>query len=77
MPQAGHIDAASKLIIGGCLVQRYDNAGNTAGHLAARNGHAEVLDKLLLAGYEPDIGTTPPGMLNHGNCPVVVTAAES
>ena len=38
------------LVIAGSNVQRVDVRGYTAAHLAASQGHVEVLDKLLMAG---------------------------
>lgn len=52
--QAGHIDVAAKLIIAGSPVQAADAHGRTPAHLAARRGSHEIVDKLLMAGYEVD-----------------------
>ena len=38
------------LVIAGSNVQRVDVRGYAAAHLAASQGHVEVLDKLLMAG---------------------------
>ena len=45
----------AKLVIAGCNVSRYDHQGMSPGHLAARHGYHQILDKLLLAGYALDM----------------------
>ncbi len=48
-------------MIAGAKVQGANLAGCTAAHLAARRGHAAILDKILLAGYAVDTPTAAPG----------------
>jgi len=45
----------AKLVIAGCNVSRYDSQGMSPGHLAARHGYHQVMDKLLLAGFGLDM----------------------
>lgn len=52
--QAGHTEVAAQLVIAGAPVQTADAHGRTPAHLAARRGAHEVVDKLLMAGYEVD-----------------------
>lgn len=54
---SGHVEVVSRLIIAGCHVHRADSAGLTASHLAATQGYAKVLEKLLLAGFDVDMPT--------------------
>lgn len=44
----------ANLVIAGCHVHAGTSAGWTAAHLAAYSGHTDVLQKLLLGGYEVD-----------------------
>ena len=53
--EGGHLDVVAKLVIAGCNVSRYDSQGMSPGHLAARHGYHEVMDKLLLAGFALDM----------------------
>ena len=53
--EGGHLDVVAKLVIAGCNVSRYDAQGMSPGHLAARHGYHEVMDKLLLAGFALDM----------------------
>ena len=58
------------LVIAGSNVQRVEARGLTAAHLAAIQGHAAVLDKLLMAGYDVDtLGSVAVlgGMYNSGS----------
>lgn len=49
-----------RLIIAGAAINRTDNNGMTALHLAAYNGHTAVLDKLMLAGADADAPVAQP-----------------
>lgn len=53
--EGGHLDVVAKLVIAGCNVSRYDAQGMSPGHLAARHGYHQVMDKLLLAGFALDM----------------------
>ncbi len=53
--EGGHLDVVAKLVIAGCNVSRYDSQGTSPGHLAARHGYHQVMDKLLLAGFGLDM----------------------
>lgn len=44
----------ASLVIAGSAVHARTLAGWTAAHLAAYSGHLDVLDKLLVGGYEVD-----------------------
>ena len=53
--EGGHLDVVAKLVIAGCNVSSYDKQGMSPGHLAARHGYHQVMDKLLLAGFALDM----------------------
>ena len=55
-------------MIAGAAVQLADVRGCTAAHLAAACGHAELLDKLLLAGYDVDTISMAPEDAPPGQC---------
>ena len=66
----------AKLVIAGSHVSRLDADGLSPGHLAARHGYHEVMDKLLLAGYAVDmpggVGATDGG--NFGSAALHLAA---
>lgn len=60
----------ANLVIAGCHVHTGTSAGWTAAHLAAYSGHTEVLQKLLLGGYNVDCAS------GSGACTALQLAAQ-